>query len=215
MVIDLNGKKVTDSRHFRLMVAQTPPKSKVTLKLLRDGKEKTLTLGTKEGGFSLAAVSDHPQAGKVEASLYDKLNVTPSDLYDRNLIRFDPNDLQYVIIRNQWRNLTAVNREGRWIVESPSEYKDKALGLTETLNALKAERADEVLPALSGPAAAKLSRPTLTAQFADKSGAVITLLAICGLTHREAYPDILVVAVLVPLVALAALIVLGTLFGAF
>jgi H+/gluconate symporter-like permease len=47
------------------------------------------------------------------------------------------------------------------------------------------------------------------------NGAVITLLAICGLTHREAYPDILAVAVLIPLVALAALIVLGTLLGAF
>jgi serine protease Do len=48
VIIELNGKKVTDSRHFRLMVAQTPPRSKVNLKLLRDGKEKTLTatLGT-------------------------------------------------------------------------------------------------------------------------------------------------------------------------
>lgn len=47
------------------------------------------------------------------------------------------------------------------------------------------------------------------------NGAVITLLAICGLTHREAYPDILVVAVLVPVVALVALIALGSIFGAF
>ena len=47
------------------------------------------------------------------------------------------------------------------------------------------------------------------------NGAVITLLSICGLTHREAYPDILVVAVLVPVVALVALIALGTVFGAF
>jgi H+/gluconate symporter-like permease len=47
------------------------------------------------------------------------------------------------------------------------------------------------------------------------NGAVITLLAICGLKHRDSYRDIFVVAVLVPLLALILLIVLGTLFGAF
>ena len=47
------------------------------------------------------------------------------------------------------------------------------------------------------------------------NGAVITLLAICGLTHRQSYLDILVVAVLVPLVALAAVVTLATLVGAF
>ena len=47
------------------------------------------------------------------------------------------------------------------------------------------------------------------------NGAVITLLAICKLTHRESYADILVVAVLVPLVALAAVVTLGTMLGSF
>jgi H+/gluconate symporter-like permease len=47
------------------------------------------------------------------------------------------------------------------------------------------------------------------------NGAVITLLSICKLTHRQAYFDIFVVAVLGPIAALVALIVLGTLFGSF
>ncbi len=47
------------------------------------------------------------------------------------------------------------------------------------------------------------------------NGAVITLLTICGLTHREAYGDIAVVAVVIPLIALVLLIVLGTVFGSF
>ncbi|WP_405405574.1 GntP family permease [Paracoccus sp. Ld10] len=42
------------------------------------------------------------------------------------------------------------------------------------------------------------------------NGAVITLLAITGLTHRKSYPDIFVVAVLIPLVALITVVVLGT-----
>jgi H+/gluconate symporter-like permease len=47
------------------------------------------------------------------------------------------------------------------------------------------------------------------------NGAVITLLAICGLTHRESYLDIAVVAVAVPIIALIVLITLGTLLGSF
>lgn len=47
------------------------------------------------------------------------------------------------------------------------------------------------------------------------NGAVITLLAICKLTHRQAYFDVFVVAVLTPLVALVAVIALGSLFGSF
>ncbi len=47
------------------------------------------------------------------------------------------------------------------------------------------------------------------------NGAVITLLTICGLTHREAYRDIAVVAVVIPILALILLITLGTLFGSF
>ena len=47
------------------------------------------------------------------------------------------------------------------------------------------------------------------------NGAVITLLTICGLTHREAYRDIAMVAVVIPIVALIVLVTLGTLFGSF
>ncbi|MCC5812248.1 MAG: GntP family permease [Ectothiorhodospiraceae bacterium] len=47
------------------------------------------------------------------------------------------------------------------------------------------------------------------------NGAVITLLSICGLSHRQSYGDIAVVAVLCPIVALVAVIVLGSVFGSF
>ena len=47
------------------------------------------------------------------------------------------------------------------------------------------------------------------------NGAVVTLLGICGLTHREAYKDIFMVAVVFPILALALIVTLGTLFGAF
>ncbi|MBE0488559.1 MAG: GntP family permease [Halomonas sp.] len=47
------------------------------------------------------------------------------------------------------------------------------------------------------------------------NGAVITLLSICGLTHRQAYLDIAVVAVLIPVLSLVFLITLGSLVGSF
>ncbi|GAA4696447.1 GntP family permease [Nocardioides nanhaiensis] len=47
------------------------------------------------------------------------------------------------------------------------------------------------------------------------NGAVVTLLAICGLTHRQSYKDIFVVAVVIPVVALVGVITLGSIFGSF
>jgi H+/gluconate symporter-like permease len=47
------------------------------------------------------------------------------------------------------------------------------------------------------------------------NGAVVTLLALCGLTHRESYFDIAMVAIVGAVVALVAVIVLGSAFGAF
>ncbi|MDX9843710.1 MAG: GntP family permease [Aquabacterium sp.] len=46
-------------------------------------------------------------------------------------------------------------------------------------------------------------------------GAIITLLAICKLNHRQSYADIAAVTMLFPLPALALVIALGTVFGSF
>jgi H+/gluconate symporter-like permease len=46
-------------------------------------------------------------------------------------------------------------------------------------------------------------------------GAVITLLSICHLTHRQSYKDIAVITMAIPLVAVALVIMLGTMFGSF
>lgn len=47
------------------------------------------------------------------------------------------------------------------------------------------------------------------------NGAVVSLLAVCGSTHRESYRDIVVVCILGAMIALVAVIVLGSLFGSF
>ena len=47
------------------------------------------------------------------------------------------------------------------------------------------------------------------------NGAVVTLLAVCGATHKQSYFDIVMVGIVGALLALVAVIVLGTAFGSF
>ncbi len=47
------------------------------------------------------------------------------------------------------------------------------------------------------------------------NGAVITLLAVCKLSHRESYGDVFVVASIIPMIGLLAILVLASLFGSF
>jgi len=47
------------------------------------------------------------------------------------------------------------------------------------------------------------------------NGAVVTLLAVCGSTHRDGYMNIVVVGIVGPIIGLAAVIALGSALGAF
>jgi H+/gluconate symporter-like permease len=48
-----------------------------------------------------------------------------------------------------------------------------------------------------------------------QNGAVVTLLSVCGSTHRESYLDIVMAAIVGPIIALAVVIVLGSFVGSF
>jgi H+/gluconate symporter-like permease len=54
-----------------------------------------------------------------------------------------------------------------------------------------------------------------TLDILPHNGAVVTLLAVCGATHRESYFDIVMVGIVNAIFALVAVIVLGTAFGSF
>jgi H+/gluconate symporter-like permease len=54
-----------------------------------------------------------------------------------------------------------------------------------------------------------------TLDLLPHNGAVVTMLAICGSTHRDSYFDIVMVGIISAVVALIAVIVLGTAFGSF
>jgi H+/gluconate symporter-like permease len=54
-----------------------------------------------------------------------------------------------------------------------------------------------------------------TLDILPHNGAVVSLLAICGLTHRDSYLDIVMVGIVTSLLALVAVIALGSVLGSF
>ena len=54
-----------------------------------------------------------------------------------------------------------------------------------------------------------------TLDILPHNGAVVTLLAVCGMTHRQSYFDIVMVGIVSAVLALVAVILLGSAFGSF
>lgn len=90
-------------------------------------------------------------------------------------------------------------------------------GLTIALQALGPAYMD--IAAQSGIDPALMHRVAVigagTLDSLPHNGAVVTLLAVCGATHRESYRDIVIVGIVGPILALVAIIALGSWFGSF
>jgi len=54
-----------------------------------------------------------------------------------------------------------------------------------------------------------------TLDILPHNGAVVSLLTICGLTHRDSYFDIVMVGIVNSVIALVAVIAIGSAFGSF
>jgi serine protease Do len=110
-IIELDGKKVTDSRHLRLMVAQMAPKTKVTMKVIRDGKEKvfTITLDEKADDQSGSGPKKYSRTESVGDTL-DGVEV--ADLDSRWRRQFDiPSNVRGAVVTNVDPD-SACGREG-------------------------------------------------------------------------------------------------------
>ena len=135
VVIEFNGKPVTDSRQFKLQVAQIKPGKTVSAKVLRDGATKTLEVTTKElpSGDRLA------KAGSHESKDQGTLNgVTVSDLDTRVRREMDaPANLKGVLVTEVEPDSAAFEaglRPGDVILEinrQPVKSADEAVRMTE------------------------------------------------------------------------------------
>ena len=121
-VIAINGKKVTDMRQFRLTVSQTAPGTKAEVKIVRDGKEKTLTATLAELPQDLLARGGRSQPGERSQSGTDALDgVEVTDLEARAARRFDiPSNIKGALVTNVEQDSNAAEsglRSGDVIVE--------------------------------------------------------------------------------------------------
>jgi serine protease Do len=93
-VTEFNGQKVADMRNLRLLVSQTAPGTKVTLKVLRDGKEKTLSLALGTMPEEFLAEGGRSQPGERGHSEMDALDgVEVSDLSELDARTRRQNDI--------------------------------------------------------------------------------------------------------------------------
>jgi len=81
VITDFNGKPVRDSRQLKLQVAQTAPGTTVPVKVLRDGKSKTVDVALKELQEHDLASNDHDKSNSDREQGSDSLNgVAVSDI---------------------------------------------------------------------------------------------------------------------------------------
>jgi serine protease Do len=138
-VIEFDGKKVKDMRQLRLMVSQTAPGRKVTLRILRDGKEKALTATLVELPKEALARNGPNQPGERGQSKADALDgVEVSDLDSQARREADiPGNVRGALVTKVEEDSNAAEaglRAGDVIIEinrQPVRGADDAVALSE------------------------------------------------------------------------------------
>lgn len=137
VIVEFDSKPVKDSRTLRLQVAQVAPGKKVPVKIVRDGRAKTIEVALQEFPDNEVAMRTKPRAESKSDSLD---GVTVSDLDNatrRNLPGEVPRDLQGAVVVQMDPQSPAAKaglREGDIILEinrKPVRDADEAVRLSE------------------------------------------------------------------------------------
>jgi serine protease Do len=98
VIVEVNGKKVTDSRNLRLMVAQTSPGTKTTVKYLRNGKDKTVTVNLGElPSRQVASTEERPAPSGRRAEGLSGVELTDVDARWRRQFEL-PSDIRGAVV---------------------------------------------------------------------------------------------------------------------
>ena len=135
VVVQYDGRKVTDSRHLKLQVARTKPGTAVPVQVLRDGAEKTIRATVKE----LPAPERMAQAGSDQGTDRDALHgVAVADLDGQARRQFDvPSKISGAVITDLEPSSAAAEaglKPGDVILEinrQPVKTAEDAVRLTE------------------------------------------------------------------------------------
>jgi len=97
VIIEFEGKKVDDSRHLRLMVAQTAPGTRASLILIREGDQRSLTVKLGELPEEVLAQSNRGFQRDTENNVLDGVVVDDLDLQTRRQFNI-PEELEGALI---------------------------------------------------------------------------------------------------------------------
>jgi serine protease Do len=138
IITEFNGKPVKDSRHLKLQVAQTTPGTSVPVKVLRDGKTKTIDVTVKElPGTELASKKNSDNAesstdalhgvavGDIDAATKQQFKL-PSEVKGALITQVDPNSAAYEAGLREGDVILEINRK-------PVKSAEDAVQLTENV----------------------------------------------------------------------------------
>jgi serine protease Do len=138
-ITEFDGKKVQDMRHLRLIVSQTPPGRKISMRIVRDGKEKTLSATLREmpkEELAGNARANPVKRGKSDADALDGVEVTDLDAQTRREVGV-PGNIRGALVTNVDQDSNAADAElraGDVIVEidhRPVGNADEAVALCD------------------------------------------------------------------------------------
>jgi hypothetical protein len=146
------------------------PKISLTAEL-NDGSQKTISVGVKDD-VHYAKASNRAEVAKISLSLYDKLNLKPSELRNKDLFKLDKDNLSKIEIKNPNMTLVAEKSGDKWVVKEPADKKDKDAPAFRVVNPFET-KADEIIDSPSSDVRSKLAKPAVEAKLSYKDGRVV------------------------------------------
>ncbi len=137
LIVEFNGKKVTDSRHLKLEVARTAPGETVPVKILRDGATKTLDVTVKEMPGTEQVAKNENRGKPEDTGTLNGVGVGDIDRAARQQYEL-PANLKGVVVTEVDPNSAAAEaglRPGDVILEinrKPVRTADEAVRMTES-----------------------------------------------------------------------------------
>jgi serine protease Do len=136
IIVEFNGKKVTDSRHLKLEVARVKPGETVPVKVLREGSRKTIEVTVREIPGTQELSKKDNSSNTEDTGTLNGVSVT--DIDNRARQQFDiPNHVRGVVITEVAPDSAAAEaglKPGDVILEinrHPVKSADEAVRLTE------------------------------------------------------------------------------------
>jgi hypothetical protein len=138
---------------------------------LNDGSERTISAGVKDDTH-YAKASSRPQVFRISSSLYDKLNIKPTGLRNKEIFKLDRENLSKIEIKNPNLRLVAEKSGDKWVIKEPADKKDKDAPTLKIIDPFET-KADEILDSPGSDVRSKLAKPAVEARLTYKDGKVV------------------------------------------